>query len=236
MSEQDERLRLELELLQSMYPDQVSYSERAREVSYKSSNGSIAVRLPSGYLNDDLPTVLSANAGRADLRASLKGKINELAAGEEVLDSVILAFEDIAASSSDQALKDITTTVDQNTQAKNPSLVGDAQVTVIVWLHHLLNTNKRKQALSPPSPSVHGITKPGYPGVLIYAGPNDAVHEHVNELKSLNWQAFQVRHEEDEAWSFAHGSGVKELEAMKDVVAEIGENRKEAFMEAMRMK
>jgi len=106
---------------------------------------------------------------------------------------------------------------------------------VIIWLHHLLNTNKRKQALSPPA-GVSGVTKPGYPGVLIYAGPYDLVHEHVNELKGLNWQAFQVRLEDDEAWIFAHGSGVREMEAMKDVVAAIGDQRKDLFMEAMRMK
>ena len=107
---------------------------------------------------------------------------------------------------------------------------------LIVWLHHLLNTNKRKQALSPSLPGVSGITKPGYPGVLIYSGSSEAVHEHVDALKQLNWQAFQVRYESDEAWTFTHGEGIKEVEAMKDVVAEVGSSNKDHFMEAMRMK
>ena len=110
---------------------------------------------------------------------------------------------------------------------------GDA--TVIVWLHHLLNTNKRKLALS-PDPSVSGITKPGYPGVLMYSGPAKAVREHVNELKGQNWAAFQVRLEEAEAWEFSHGKGVREVEAMGDVVAAVGEARKAEFMQAMKIK
>lgn len=80
------------------------------------------------------------------------------------------------------------------------------------------------------------MTKPGYPGVLVYSGLANAVHEHVDALKHLNWQAFQVRYESEEEWTFAHGAGVKEVEAMKDAVAEIGLERKERFMDAMRMK
>jgi hypothetical protein len=105
-----------------------------------------------------------------------------------------------------------------------------------VWLHHLLNTNKRKQALSPPSPEVSGATKPGYPGVLLYSGPAEAVSEHVNELRQLNWQAYSVRLKSDEAWTFKHGTGVQEFETMKEVVADIEEDKKQLFMEAMRMK
>ena len=62
------------------------------------------------------------------------------------------------------------------------------------------------------------------------------VNEHVNELKQLNWQAFQVRFQANEEWIFSHGKGVREVEAMKEVVAEVGDANKEQFMEAMRMK
>jgi hypothetical protein len=233
MDEHDDRLEAELALLESMYPEQVSFSSKAREVSYKSEHGGLMLRLPSGYLKYELPEVLSASAGHSDLRAQVKNRISESTVGEEVLDSIILAFDELASTTVDQAVEAFASGPRHSLQDQQ---VAQDPTTMIVWLHHLLNTNKRKQALSPPSASVCGVVKPGYPGVMIYSGPSDAVYEHVNELKSLNWQAFQVRHEETEAWSFTHGSGVKEVETMGELVAEIGEERKVAFMEAMRMK
>ncbi|KIW19894.1 hypothetical protein PV08_00469 [Exophiala spinifera] len=100
--------------------------------------------------------------------------------------------------------------------------------TVIIWLHHLLATSKRKLAVSqphvnsnsnsnsttktakakakptsasPPSVSastISGMTKPGYPGILLFSGPRDLVDAHVKELKDLNWQAFSKRYDSDE--------------------------------------
>ena len=226
-----ERLRNELALLESMYPERVHVDHQAREVKYKTDVGALELRLPADYLISELPEVLSAHAGKVDLRTSLKDSLKEFVTGEEVLDSVILAFNDLAESA-------VTLSHAQKVEENRPegSTAGKPKATIVVWLHHLLNTNKRKQALSPPSPGVSGVTKPGYPGVLIYSGPAKAVHEHVNELKQLNWAAFQVRLEVAEEWTFAHGAGVKEVEAMKEVVAEVGSGRKELFMEAMRMK
>lgn len=56
---------------------------------------------------------------------------------------------------------------------------------------------------------------------MIFSGPLPAVVEHVNTLKAENWQAFQVRYEEAELWDFAHGTGVKEVETMAEVVKSI---------------
>ncbi|WPH00447.1 Hypothetical protein R9X50_00327600 [Acrodontium crateriforme] len=233
MSERDERLELEISLVESMYPDQAKYTVKARELSYKSEASAVfTLRLPAGYLEDDLPEVLSAHIGRIDLREQLKQRIQTTCMpGEEVLDSIIVAFDEIAESF----------TPEQDHVAGHnlkPSAIQDdngKRATVVVYLHHLLNTNKRKQCLSPPS-SVAGVTKPGYPGVLAYSGPSRPVHDHVNELKALNWQAFQVRLESEEEWTFAHGCGVIEVESMAEVVAEVGDSRKELFMEAMRIK
>ncbi|KAK3718004.1 hypothetical protein LTR37_005430 [Vermiconidia calcicola] len=219
--EQVERLRDELSLLEAMYPAQVIYVEKGSEVKYSSDAGYFQLRLPEGYLANELPEVISARSARTDLRGQLKQHVQACSLGEEIIDSVITAFNELAESCAQ--------THDQTNQ-------GDlGKATVVVWLHHLLNTNKRKQALSPPSPEVSGLTKPGYPGVLIYSGPVRAVHEHVSELKQLNWAAFQVRLESDDEWTFTHGSGAKEVESMKDLVAEVGDKR-EMFMEAMRMK
>ncbi|TKA30456.1 hypothetical protein B0A50_02683 [Salinomyces thailandicus] len=230
MSEQNERLQTEISLLESMYPEQIQYHETAREVAYRSDEATFTLRLPAEYLASALPDVLSATRGRLDLREDLKQRIKLCEIGEEVLDSIVLAFNELVEDRAASVASEATSGEKQN----RASEVID-KATIVVWLHHLLNTNKRKQALSPAA-AVSGITKPGYPGVLIYSGPSKAVHEQVNDLKQLNWAAFQVRLESEEEWTFAHGVGVKEVEAMKDVVAEIGEARKEVFMEAMRMK
>lgn len=82
---------------------------------------------------------------------------------------------------------------------------------------------------------------------MIFSGPLSAVTEHVNTLKAENWQAFQVRYEEDELWEFAHGKGVKEMETMAEVVKgvelsntktgeERGKKQKEDFLKAVGIK
>jgi hypothetical protein len=227
-SDHDDRLQSELSLLEAMYPEHVAHNLKTRELKYTRGSGSFTLRLPEGYLNDQLPEVLAASIGRRDAREPLRFHVKDLAIGEEGLDSIVSAFSDLVDAQVTSEEGKHSNTTDGPDESSN-------KATVIVWLHHLLNTNKRKQALSPP-PGVSGVTKPGYPGVLIYSGPASAVQEHVNELKTLNWQAFQIRLESDEEWALGHGSGVKEVESMKEVVAEVGEMRKEAFMEAMRMK
>lgn len=229
-SEQDERLRTELSLLEAMYPGQILYQQKRREMKYTSDVGCFELRLPDSYLSNDLPEVLSASAGRADLREQLRQYVQECDSGEEILDSIVANFDTLAASSA------YSLEQDNHDDKRKASIHNDAsRATIVVWLHHLLNTNKRKQALSPPSPGVSGITKPGYPGVLVYSGPAEAVHEHVSELRQLNWQAFQVRLESEEEWRFDH-EGVREVESMKEVVAGIGDEKRELFLEVMRMK
>jgi hypothetical protein len=169
--------------------------------------------------------------GKRDMSGEVKKRlIEEFNPGEEVLDATIMIFDELVAHHELEASSD---GYGRPVPATDSPEDGDA--TVIVWLHHLLNTNKRKMALSPAA-SVSGVTKPGYPGVLVYSGPANAVREHVNELKGQNWAAFQVRMEADEAWSFVHGTGVKEVESMGDLVAEVGKARKEEFMQVMKIK
>ncbi|GAB7360777.1 hypothetical protein MBLNU230_g0764t1 [Neophaeotheca triangularis] len=234
MSEEEleDRLQAELDLLQSMYPDQIQWQPKARELSYTAPDrGSYILRIPSGYLTNELPEVLSANASnhKQDLRDQLKQKIQTYDTGEEILDSITQGFEELVDSAAPEPASEISA------KSRDEPAEQGKKATVAVWLHHLLNTNKRKQALSPGA-GVSGLTKPGYPGVLLYSGPAQAVYEHVNELKQLNWAAFQVRLEDDVEWTFAHGAGVKEVGGMGEVMTEVGLERKEMFMEAMRMK
>jgi len=222
-----------------MYPEQVTWDAHARDLKYASDGSNFVLRLPDDYLLAGLPTILSATTKKHDLRNTLRERFHELPRGEEVLDSIVVTFEELAA---DFDLEDATPdSAQQGGKTKGDDYSWDdgsqesRRATILVWLHHLLNTNKRRQALS-PARTVSGVTKPGYPGILLYSGPEAAVREHVNELKGLNWAAFQVRMESDEEWKFKHGTGVKEVEGLGEVVAEIGEQRKEEFMEAMRMK
>ncbi|KAK6433039.1 hypothetical protein LTR95_010783 [Oleoguttula sp. CCFEE 5521] len=220
----DERLSDELSLINTIWGP----SERELEFTDGSSN--FAIRLPDEYLTSALPTVIKASAEKQDLRQALSEKVREMSVGEEVLDQIFESFF---------ALVETSKAASQLLGAKPVAAMKPGEdlrkATVIIWLHHLLNTNKRKLALSPAG-SVSGMTKPGYPGVLIYSGPSDAVHEHVNELKAQNWAAFQVRLDSAEEWRFEHAKGVIEVENLGDVVKGVGVKRKDEFMEAMRMK
>ncbi|OCL14848.1 hypothetical protein AOQ84DRAFT_197249 [Glonium stellatum] len=230
----DERLSTELDLLEAMYPGQVTFTEKSRELKFVQQAAALSLRLPDHYPESGFPDIILANdASKNDLRNTMREAINGLALveGEESLDAVIARFQDIAIQEPAE-----------NDGLKSPSS-GDqvpGAKTVVIWLHHLLATSKRKLALSPALPGISGITKPGYPGVMIFSGPAIAVNEHVNALKQENWQAFQVRHEEEgQVWEFAHMRGIKEVETMGEVVKSIefdGAVRKDEFLKAVGIK
>ncbi|KAF3050758.1 hypothetical protein E8E11_009535 [Didymella keratinophila] len=209
------RLENEIELLTAMYPEQATYSPKSRELIFTQDHATLHLRIPEAYPESGLPEVLGAtDSSKHDIRTQTKTAITalNLPEGEEALDAIIATFQDVLSTrletSSIASTKSTKSVKETHT---NPN----AKKTVIIWLHHLLNTNKRKLCLSP---SFAGITKPGYPGVLVYSGPAEAVTAHVNELKAQNWAAFQVRFEEEVEWRFTHGEGVKEVESMADVV------------------
>ncbi|KAF2106444.1 hypothetical protein BDV96DRAFT_617330 [Lophiotrema nucula] len=237
MTETDgSRLELELGLLQAMYPDQIDYNARSRDLKYLDQPATLHLRLPERYPESGFPDVLSAtSSSKEDLRNRTKAAIQDLglAAGEEALDAIIACFQAIIAETN---ADDLPTAADSTATSE----VVDADKTVIIWLHHLLALSKRKLAIAPP-PLVSGITKPGYPGIMLFTGPASAVHDHLNTLKAENWQAFQVRYEGDELWQFAHGAGVQEVETMAEIVeviqaGEHGDRRKEEFLKAVGIK
>jgi hypothetical protein len=235
------RLGLEIELLNAMYPEQASYDSKARELKFTQDGALLQLRLPESYPESGFPDVIAANdARKSDIRTRTKAEVKELGLieGEEALDAIIAAFQQVLESGDNARLhlQDASETAQQANSSR----------TVIIWLHHLLALTKRKLALSPTNLS--GITKPGYPGIMIFSGPSPAVIEHVNTLKAENWQAFQVRYEEHELWKFAHGKGVKEVETMAEVVKgvelsdmknevkEKGTKQKEEFLKAVGIK
>lgn len=224
------RLEMEVELLEAMYPEQAAYDLKARELKFTQVGAVLQLRLPESYPESGLPDVIAAsNAAKTDVRTATKTAIKDLGLieGEEALDAIIAAFQEVLESN---------TTKQDDHRTPRHTVDTDAARTVIIWLHHLLALSKRKLALSPSTLS--GLTKPGYPGIMIFSGPASAVTEHVNTLKAENWQAFQVRYEEDVLWEFGHGQGVKEMETMAEVVkgVEGRTGQKEEFLKAVGIK
>jgi len=235
-SDAEDRLENELALVHAMYPDQLTWDPHSREATFRLPNAALKLRLQDDYLTTGRPVVISASVARTDISDEVKQRLlEEFKPGEEILDSTIMIFDELATHHELEASSQSPGPPSSSSATTVESESSGSELTIIVWLHHLLNTNKRKLALSPDA-SVSGITKPGYPGVLVYSGPAKAVREHVNELKGQNWAAFQVRLEVDEAWKFSHGTGVREVEAMGDVVAAVGEARKEDLMQALKIK
>ena len=227
-----ERQEAELALIQAMHPDTVQYNERSSDLKYSDEHGTLVLRLPSDYPSCCTPTVLSAQLQNKalDIREHMRKTISHLTPGEESLDLIISAFHDHAAAISPAGTNESSQS--QDTQSQKSTTCS----AVIIWLHHLLATEKRKLATRPADSRVSGVSKPGYPGVMIFSGPSTGVQDHVAELRGLNWQAFQVRYDVEEEWRFAHGVGVKEVESMGEITQEIGERWKGVFLEAMRMK
>ncbi|RYO94937.1 hypothetical protein DL764_007762 [Monosporascus ibericus] len=259
----DARLTAELDLLSAMYPSAISFSPRGREVKYvlrggpaTLGTGTLLLRLPDRYPEAGcLPDVLQANGGpphgEEDLRSSTREAIAELnlAPGEEALDAIILAFRELLGSRSGSRVGSSKVEHSELAAAKRRrDEEGRRCKTVVVWLHHLLNTNKRKLALNPSSSSsassaVSGLAKPGYPGFLVFSGPAAAVDVHVSDLRAQRWQAFQVRYDSKlddgggsggdggAAWAFEHGTGIREVESMSELARGISDPRhRELFL------
>lgn len=256
--EEPSRLTTELSLLTAIYPSQTTFSPHSLELKYTHiPSATLTLRLPSTYPLSGLPSIISASTpNKTDIRDRTASAVAdlELPAGQECLDAYISTFisilEDSDAHSSPSAFSEANNRFQHETPAPAPV----RWKTVVIWLHHLLNTNKRKLALHPPSsvPPVSGLSKPGYPGVLVFSGPKEAVDAHVEVLRREKWAAFQVRFEEEceseEGWVFTHGAGVREVQGMGEVVAGVdceegkgkdggkGKRQKEDLMRAVGIK
>lgn len=70
----------------------------------------------------------------------------------------------------------------------------------LIWSHHLLATSKRKDIVAWSTElKLFGISKPGYPGVIVIEGSKENVDEFVWRIKQLQWKALQIRCEQDGA-------------------------------------
>jgi hypothetical protein len=230
----------ELELLLFMYPDEITFNTHDSELSYQFSNARLVLRIPQNYPLHEVPEVISAmNPSKQDLRDIVTKSIQGRQPGESCIDAIISDFQELLVHMQTEERE-----IKEQREATKKELdlnASEGRKTVIIWLHHLLATSKRKQALCPEgtdAASISGVTKPGYPGVLLFSGSAIAVNTHVQTLKNLRWQAFQVRYEADEKWTLKHGNGIIEVETMGQIVAELEQvdGGKAVFMEAMKMR
>ncbi|GAA5899178.1 hypothetical protein JCM5296_000358 [Sporobolomyces johnsonii] len=83
----------------------------------------------------------------------------------------------------------------------SPPKSGPLQLkTTLIWSHHLLATSKRKDIVAWSTElTLFGISKPGYPGVIVVEGAKEQVDEFVWRIKQLQWKALQIRCEQDGA-------------------------------------
>ncbi|EXJ58125.1 hypothetical protein A1O7_05549 [Cladophialophora yegresii CBS 114405] len=270
-SETSTRFENELALLEAMYPGLISFDSKSRDLKYTSPNSSSAtlvLRLHDQYpTGPDKPQIISASSGsRNDIRNKVQQAVETVMfeeQGSEILDILINRFEEITAETAQGPVAG--TSDGQHNATKDNGVDADAEFTqpfktVIIWLHHLLATSKRKLAVNPSlnarvlsrsgysSLDISGITKPGYPGIMIFSGRSDLVEAHVAELKALNWQAFQIRYDSAEEskqhdrapdqWQFSCCKGkIVELETMAEIVQSIvKEDQKSIFLQAVGLK
>jgi hypothetical protein len=239
-----ERLADELALLEAMYPGQVRWESRGREVTFvgaehgDGSRSRLVLRVPEKYPDEGQPEVLEAQGGRRRderewVRELLCREAGSEGLGREVLDVVIGEWVEMVGTGGDEVGGREN---EGGAEDEEQEETGSDVKTTVIWLHHLLATSKRKLAIKPTTlqDKVTGITKPGYPGVMVFSGQKKAVENHVAELKGLNWQAFAIRYEADELWKFE--KGIKEVETMAEVVQSIEEGRREGFLKAVGVK
>jgi len=126
---------------------------------------------------------------------------------EERLLEIVDVFTSFIPTSSQEQI-DITVKPVANT-SQTPTIV------VLIWFHHLLSLTKRKAILA--LSSLRGVSKPGYPGVLVLQGHRDVVEDAIVELKGMKWQAMQVRGEI--VWNDSTlEDGIHEVETVSEVV------------------
>uniref|UniRef100_A0A7R9VXZ6 Uncharacterized protein n=1 Tax=Chlamydomonas euryale TaxID=1486919 RepID=A0A7R9VXZ6_9CHLO len=72
-------------------------------------------------------------------------------------------------------------------------------VRTIIWFHHIKSPAKRRFIVdSARALGVHGMMKPGFPGLVVAEGRADDVEDFVRGVRALSWQAMQERGTDEE--------------------------------------
>lgn len=194
--------------------------------------------LPEKYPSNDNPVVglLAPSLCKAQhqtVQARLNSILNDLASSsEERLLEIIESFREhipvtLTPSTTQSAVSE------SFAPARTEPAQDGRSIIVLIWFHHLLSTTKRTAIKS--LSSLRGISKPGYPGILVLQGSKPAVGEAITELKSMRWQAIQVRGEVECQQQLQNG--IHEVEKVAEVVAKMEEiGLEEWCLSALKMK
>lgn len=156
------------------------------------------------------PGLLKAN--HHVLQANLNDFLSSQSSStEERLLEIVQSFIDHIASQSSPIPA-------MGTSEATQSCSNNTNSIVLIWFHHLLSTTKRKAILA--LQSLRGISKPGYPGILVLQGPKDILKDAITELKGMRWQAMQIR-AEIENHEKQLGEGIHEVETVAAVVEQM---------------
>ncbi len=107
----------------------------------------------------------------------------------------------------------------------------------ILWMHHILATSKRKEIVKTAEElSLSGVSKVGHPGAVFIEGIEANVDAFVAHIKSLRWQACQLRSEYQVDTRLLDWKGIREVDAISQVKALLLNEHGERFLEAMKVK
>ncbi|GAQ82092.1 hypothetical protein KFL_001000140 [Klebsormidium nitens] len=161
---------------------------------------SIHFQLPRQYPQLAAPSIrvdcsgLVTRGQHQEISSALQQLAGELVGQESILDLLQKAQEIVADLKEDVA--------QESASSSEPTLEGPRDAVILrraLWFHHLKALSKRK-AICEWSKELRlgGYCKPGFPGVLIFEGQEEDVHEYQQRLQHLRWQALQQRGQESE--------------------------------------
>lgn len=253
-----ERQYNEISLLQTMYPDEMTItkapasSEDAEVEIRLDKSHTLVFTLPSReYPVSVKPHVLLdfgshvPNSDRKELRARLKDVVEQQESGVECVDLIIGDFK--SQLESFEILKGASG-AGQDAEKSSNAEKSVKGMRVVLWMHHLLATSKRKAILQLSKElGLAGFSKPGYPGSVYVEGEAEAVRSFVDELKSMRWQAIQERATDEVLLSSLTllgkgAAGVREVEGLGDISEGLmasgpqGPMIAQLFLESMKIK
>ncbi|KAL1637772.1 hypothetical protein SLS56_000327 [Neofusicoccum ribis] len=229
-AENRERQENEVALLESMYPDELEIIKQPKgldeefelEIHLDPAHSLSFVLSPRTYPASSAPQVFLSfgsdvpNDTRKCLRARLREIVEQQEPGIECVDLIIGDFrqtlDDMSAAADDSSSHN----VDQN---PNPHAAETEGLRVVLWMHHLLATSKRRAIVQLSKElGLGGFSKPGYPGSVYVEGEAAAVRTFVDELKSMRWQAIQERATENaQMSSLTLAPGIQEVQGLGDI-------------------
>lgn len=194
-AENRERQLNEVTLLESMYPEELQVIKHPKsqdddfefEIRLDPAHSLSFVLSPKTYPASSGPQVFLSfgsdvpNDTRKQLRAHLRDIVDRQEPGIECVDLIIGDFrqtlDDFNASSHDND-------VQRAGQQSSPNTSQTQALRVVLWMHHLLATSKRRAIVQLSKElGLGGFSKPGYPGSVFAEGEATAVRTFVDELK-----------------------------------------------------